>query len=228
MFRKIREAYQNFNFQKLKRDFEVNKDRTKYYFKDFKKKAYSSGYYSKLKDLYGSVNSNLNKEQLKKKAESWENNYINKRDSYVNNLSQKFNEIKFKDKPKEGISKLSRASSSMLGMTKNFLSDTRSFVSNSYNTSRQHVGNYLKSNRQYFNNWKDSAARFGKKSGRRFFLLTTTLVFISTLGANIPNAVANYKLRKDEIERQRAVQEEISTAKEAKKEVAIKEAVKNN
>ncbi|CAG9325973.1 unnamed protein product [Blepharisma stoltei] len=202
MFRKLKDAINNVNTQKLKRDAEVFKKRFQYKMNQNKqelKKTWNIdqfyknyGQYIPNKSSYSRLNESL------KGFEVW---YTKKRDKVVNSFDNSTKNTA-KSAKNFGINFIKTAPIVIAKASKTFFYDTKDYVKSSYSEGRAHIKDYFRKNQKYFSAMREKYFGFFKRSKRSVLLLFGATVFLYALGSNIPGAYASYQIKKKQIELQ--------------------------
>lgn len=216
------------NFQKLKKDSEINFKKATFYTKkasnELKSKVDSLKIpekFPKLLNSFKDLRKNLNLTKLddlkSNKIEEWNYKFEEKVKSSFNSMKQLMK--KSKEVPKQTVD-----------LSKGFGREVKTYFSESYTQGVAHVKNYLKANEKYFSHKRKEFENSFRKKKNNIFIIVAGFVFVYAVGANIPNAIVKYKLAQEnsryaeelDSERRSKVSGEVNEKKEIK-EIEIKE-----
>ena len=195
MFRRFLDQVKNLNTQKLKRDSEVKLKKFQFYFKD------------QVKDL----KQKTEKLGLKQKLDNTKNFWIQKKKEFslrkLDDLkTKKIDEwnYKFEEKVKEGIKEFKKlvykskeAPKVVKNQSKNLGMEVKEFFIENYYMTKNHLKQYFKDNEKFFKYKLDAYRNAYRKKKNNFFIIGGLAIFVYAAGANLPYAIARYKLSQE-------------------------------
>ena len=196
---------QNLNTQKLKKDSEINLKRFEFCFKDrvkdLKQKTEKLGLKQKLEST---------KKLLIQKRKEWN---LRKLDDLKTKKIDEWN-YKFEEKVKEGFKAMKKmiykskdAPKVVKDQGKNVGMEVKDFFKENYLMTKNHLKQYFKDNEKFFKYKIEAYRSRYRKKKMNMLIIGGLAIFVYAAGANLPYAIAKYKLSQEMMEIKKAKEE---------------------
>lgn len=200
MFRKIYEAYSNLNLEKTKRDAWVAKERIRNNTSKLKHELKYNWSFSKLNEQIPKYQK-LYQQKTKPNLGNLDKLYSNYRDKFLNSFSERTSKSQswLKGFGLQAFQQAKKSPFYLWRTAKSFGSETKNYFKSSYLESRAHIKNYLARNSKLFAHYRFKAFEVFRKKRRTTYMMLGCGIFLYAVGSSIPKAVADYKLRQQEL-----------------------------